>query len=118
MIAANFRKHPEAMALQLVLQFGRALIWALPRPTTRILRAVRSARAKAFQVAGRIAYPVRRNTPAWVRASAKRSRLLGQMVRKAQRALNFEAPRKLNPFAQRLADMREQFDRYVFGVSA
>ena len=29
MIAANYRKHPEAMALQMVLPFGRASVWVL-----------------------------------------------------------------------------------------
>lgn len=37
MIAQNYRRHPEALALQLPLPFGRALVWALPRPTTRLL---------------------------------------------------------------------------------
>lgn len=30
----------------------------------------------------------------------------------------FEAPRKLNGFAQHLRDMRERFERYVFTTSA
>lgn len=118
MIAANFLKHPEAMALQMVLPFGRMLVWALPRPTTRTLRAIRAARGAAFAAAGRIAYPVKRSTPTWVREATQRARKLGKLVQQAQRALEFEAPRKLNGFAQRLRDMRETFDRYVFTVAA
>lgn len=64
MIAANYRKHPEAMALQMVLPFGRALVWALPRPTTRILRAIRADRAAAFKAMGRVMYPVKSPRPA------------------------------------------------------
>ncbi len=118
MIAQNYRRHPEALALQLVLPWGHRLVWALPRPTTRILRAIRAARGAAFAAAGRLAYPVKRTTPAWVREAGKRARKLGEMVRKAQRALDFEGPRKLNGFAQRLADMRETLNRYAFTVSA
>ena len=118
MIAQNYRRHPEALALQLVLQWGHRLVWALPRPTTRILRAIRAARGAAFAATGRIAYPVKRSTPAWVREATQRARKLGKLVRRAQRALEFEAPRKLNGFAQHLRDMRETFDRYVFTVAA
>ncbi|MBS0497313.1 MAG: hypothetical protein JSR51_06680 [Proteobacteria bacterium] len=118
MIANNYRKFPEALALQLVLQWGHRLVWALPRPTTRILRAIRAARSKAFAAAGRVTYPVKRVTPSWIREADKRAKTLGQMVRKAQRALNFDAPKKLNPFAQRIADMREKSDRYTFQLSA
>lgn len=118
MIASNYRKFPEALALQLVLQWGHRLVWALPRPTTRILRAIRAARSKAFAAAGRVAYPVKRVTPRWAREAGKRARALGQMVRKAQRALSFDAPKKINPFAQRIADIRELVDRYTFQISA
>lgn len=58
-IAANYRKHPEAMALQMPLSFGRLLVWALPRPTTRVLRTIRASRAATFKATGRIAYPVK-----------------------------------------------------------
>lgn len=57
MIASNYRKHPQAMALQLVLDFGHALIWHV-RPTTRWGRALRAARAALAKARGRIAYPV------------------------------------------------------------
>lgn len=118
MIAQNYRRHPEALALQLVLQWGHRLVWALPRPTTRILRAIRAARGAAFAAAGRIAYPMKRSTPAWVREATQRARKLGKLVRKAQRALEFEAPRKLNGFAQHIRDMREAFDRYAFNIKS
>lgn len=86
-IAANFRKHPEAMALQSVLPFSRLLVWALPRPTTRVLRAIRASRAAAFKTAGRIAYPVKTPTPAWARELARKVRELGKQVKAACAAL-------------------------------
>lgn len=87
MIAQNYRRHPEAMALQMVLPFGRLLVWALPRPTTRILRAIRAERGAAFKAAGRVAYPVRNSTPSWAREAARRVRELGQAVKEACRKL-------------------------------
>lgn len=83
MIAQNYRRHPEAMALQMVLPFGRLLVWALPRPTTRILRAIRAERGAAFKAAGRIAYPAAKNTPAWAKEAARKVRELGQAVKAA-----------------------------------
>ncbi|MBS0483622.1 MAG: hypothetical protein JSS06_00145 [Proteobacteria bacterium] len=91
MIAQNYRRHPEAMALQMVLPFGHRLVWALPRPTTRILRTIRAARAATFAAAGRIAYPVKAVTPAWARKAAKLARDLGAAVRAACLALDFLA---------------------------
>lgn len=87
MIAANYRKHPEAMALQMVLPFGRALVWALDRPTTRALRAIRAARAAAFKAAGRVAYPEKKTIPAWTREAARKARELGRLVKEACRWL-------------------------------
>lgn len=87
MIAANYRKFPEALALQMPLPFGRALVWALGRPTTRVLRAIRAARGVAFKAAGRVAYPVRKRTPSWARELAKKVRDLGKLVKAAQVAL-------------------------------
>ena len=83
MIAANYRKHPGAMALQLPLPFSRLLVWALERPTTRALRAIRVARGAAFKMAGRIAYPVAKVTPAWVREATSRARKLAKAVKAA-----------------------------------
>lgn len=83
MIAANFRKYPEAMALQMPLPFGRVLVWALSRPTTRVLRAIRAARGVAFKAAGRVAYPVRKSTPSWVKDAARKARELAKQVRQS-----------------------------------
>lgn len=83
MIAMNFRKYPEAMALQMPLPFGRVLVWATGRPTTRVLRAIRAARGAAFKAAGRVAYPVKKSTPSWAAEAARKARELGKQVRQS-----------------------------------
>jgi hypothetical protein len=82
-IAANYRKHPEAMALQMPLSFGRLLVWALPRPTTRVLRTIRASRAATFKATGRIAYPVKKSCPTWARILARKVHELGRQVKAA-----------------------------------
>lgn len=83
MIASNYRKHPAALALQLPLPFPRRLVWALPRPDARILRAIRVARGRAFEAAGRIRYPQKPATPQWWKDAKRRARQLADQVRNA-----------------------------------
>lgn len=115
MIAANYRKHPEAMALQMVLPFGRALVWALDRPTTRALRAIRAARAAAFKAAGRIAYPIKPSMPDWIRTANKKARELAQAVKAACIRLDFSAPvaeaqnQPMNAYRRNVLKMRAHF---------
>jgi hypothetical protein len=90
MIAANYRKFPEAMALQWPLPFGRALVWALKRPTQRILRKIRADRAAAFKAAGRIKYPEKKVTPAWFKAAKRTAKILAKKVEEACIKLDFE----------------------------
>ena len=108
MIAANFRKYPEAMALQLPLPFGRVLVWALGRPTTRILRAIRAARGAAFKAAGRVKYPEKKTTPSWAKEAARKARELGRSVRQSCMSLGLVFTKdtsNCNPFRARLIDM-------------
>lgn len=83
MIASNYRKHPAALALQLPLPLPRRLVWALPRPGARVLRAIRVARGRAFEAAGRIRYPVKPATPQWWKDAKRRARQLAAQVRDA-----------------------------------
>jgi len=76
MIAANFRKYPDALALQLPLPFGRALVWALPRPTSRLI-AARS----------RVQRPAPRSVPDWWRGLRQAGAQLAATVRAACLAL-------------------------------
>lgn len=108
MIASNYRKFPEALALQMPLQFGRLLVWATSRPTTRVLRAIRAARGATFKKAGRVAYPVQKSTPAWAKEAARKARDLAKQVRKSCRSLGlvFEKDTTgMNAFKSRLVDM-------------
>ncbi len=75
MIAKNIRKYAEAAALQLVLPFGRP-VWALTRPTTRLLRAIRSARAKLIASRPQIVTWEKPVTPQWVRDAIRRAKRL------------------------------------------
>ena len=81
MIAANYRKHPEALALQLPLPFGWLLKWATAKPTTKALRAIRASRGAAFKAAGRIKAPTTPATPQWVKDAARRARQLAARVK-------------------------------------
>lgn len=83
MIAANYRKHPDAMALQLPLPFPHRLVWHTARPGSRILRTIRAARSAAFKLAGRIAYPVKAAAPAWWSQWKRQARNLAATVRNA-----------------------------------
>ena len=93
MIAANFRKFAEAIALQFPLPLTR-MVWATSRPTTRILRAIRAARGAAFKLAGLVRYPEKRGLPAWVKVARAKARKLGELVREAQQVLGFVVPAK------------------------
>jgi len=83
MIAANFRKYPDALVLQLPLPFGRALVWALPRPTSRLLRAIRAERARLIAARPRVQRPAPRSVPAWWRGLRQAGAQLAAKVRAA-----------------------------------
>lgn len=90
MIAANYRKFPEAMALQFPLPFGRLLKWATSRPTTRALRTIRATRGASFKAAGRIAWPAPTTTPAWFKSAMSAAKALAADVKSACRSLDFQ----------------------------
>ena len=117
MIAANYRKYPSAMALQLPLPFGRLLVWATRRPTTVVLRKVRALRGAAFKAAGRIRHPEAKPTPSWVREASKRARQLAKKVRKAQMWIGKEHSCELRGFPAHVRRCRESLDRYAFSIS-
>jgi hypothetical protein len=91
MIAANFRKHPDAMALQFPLPFGTALVWALKRPGARILRKIRAQRAATFKAVGRIKPPVRTITPQWWKTARKAHKQLASIVKALCMGLTYAA---------------------------
>ncbi|MGB6101695.1 MAG: hypothetical protein WBG44_12605 [Comamonas sp.] len=100
MIASNYRKHPEAMALQLVLQFGRALIWHTARPTQRILRRIRGERSASAKAHARVVYPTKKSVPEWARAMSERAKNLAKSIKAACMPL-FHAAKESTPTGER-----------------
>lgn len=86
MIAANFRKYPEAMALQMCLSFGRCC-WHTARPTTRAGRAIRAARAALVKVTPQIVRWVPKAIPQWARDAKARAMKLARAVKEALKTL-------------------------------
>lgn len=82
MIAANYRKHPKAMALQLVLEFGRCT-WHTARPTQRAARAVRAARGDLVKTTPQLVRWVKRAVPAWWKVAKRKAVELANQVREA-----------------------------------
>lgn len=94
MIARNYLKHPEALAVQLCLDFGAILRWATARPGSRVLRAIRAQRAKAIRMQHVVPpwFPPlceqpEATLPAWVKKHAQQSRQLAKAVQTACRTL-------------------------------
>lgn len=96
-IAANFRKYPEAMALQFPLRLGKPR-WHTSRPTTRLGRAFRAAVGRAAAAAAALPWAARlelakigkKPAPQWVKDAQRRARALGMWVRESLMVLDFE----------------------------
>lgn len=82
MIASNYRKFPDAMALQLVLVFGRCT-WHTARPTQRLARAVRAARAVLVKETPKLVRWVKKATPDWFKQAKRAARELANQVKAA-----------------------------------
>ena len=92
-IAANFRKFPMAMALQLVLPFGKP-VWNTKRPTTRRGRAFRAHVVRVMKLVGLRVEPVVMAVPQWWKNAQKRAKLLAKEVKADCIELDFRAPIK------------------------
>lgn len=86
MIANNFRKFAAAAAVQGVLSFGRP-VWALGRPSTRLLRALRASRAKLINSRPQLVNWVKAITPQWVKDAMKNAKALAKQWADAQMVL-------------------------------
>lgn len=89
MIASNYRKHPEALALQMCLAFTRT-VWHTARPGSRLLRAIRAARTAAIKALPTVPawlppLTIEPDTtiPAWARTAMLNARALGIATRNA-----------------------------------
>jgi len=56
-IEQNYRRWPEALALQLPLRFGHRLVWHTSRPGSAWGRRMRKVRGQLAALVGRIVYP-------------------------------------------------------------
>lgn len=86
MIAKNFRLYPDAMALQLVLAFGRCT-WHTARPTTRQGRAVRAERSRLVKQTPQVVRWVAKAVPTWWREAKRRALTLAKVVKRSLLAL-------------------------------
>ena len=82
-IAANFRKYAQALALQLVLPFGRP-VWNGARPTTRLGREIRAHITRAVKARGLVEYHEPRPIPQWWKDAQARARALVKFVKDGQ----------------------------------
>lgn len=90
-IAANFRKYAEAMALQLVLPFGRP-VWNTSRPTTRLGREIRAYITKTMKARGLVEYPAVAATPQWWKDAQTRARAFVKFAKESQLKLALSKP--------------------------
>lgn len=81
MIASNFRKHPDAMALQMVLVLGRP-VWNTARPTSRIGRVLRAAQAALVKATPQLVRWVEVPKPGWFVAFKRRAKALARSVKR------------------------------------
>lgn len=88
MISSNYRKHPTAMALQLVMLFGPCK-WATNRPTTRVLRAIRAQRALLVKATEQIVKWMKAPIPQWYKDMRNRAKKLELELKAAQMILPF-----------------------------
>lgn len=91
MIAKNYRKFPEAMALQLVLIFG-ACVWHTSRPTTRTGRVIRAARGQLVKHTPQLVNWVKVATPQWWREAKKAAKHLADQVKKSLASFVWDQP--------------------------
>lgn len=105
MIAANYRKFPDAMALQLVLLFGRCT-WHTGRPTQRAARAVRAARNELVKATPQLVRWVKKATPEWFKQAKRKARDLANQVRAAIDVFVWELMEIKDPAAAAPADNR------------
>ncbi|MFS4552525.1 hypothetical protein [Comamonas resistens] len=104
-IAANFRKYAEAMALQLVLPFGKP-VWNGSRPTTKLGRAIRAYITKAMKARGLVEYAVEKAIPQWWKDAQARARGLVKFLREHQLLLDLaEKTKEL----EKLPDVGEMY---------
>lgn len=92
-IAANFRKFPEAMALQFPLRLGKP-VWNTKRPTTRRGRAFRAHIAAVVQAVGFRVAPAVAPVPQWWKDAKAKARALAKKIKTSCMGLDFSEKNK------------------------
>lgn len=87
-IAANFKKFAEAMALQMVLPFGKP-VWNGKRPTTTLGRSIRAYITAAMKARGLITYPVEAAVPQWVKDAQSNARKFARALKNSQEGIHW-----------------------------
>lgn len=125
MIAANFRKFPQAAALQLVLQFGRP-VWNTSRPSTRIGRALRQAQAAEVKATPQLVAWVKTRTPEWFKKAKRLAKQLSDQVRAALCPLVWDmstekaekAPRTVKRVSWAVVELLDEYEEIHHGTQA
>lgn len=81
-IAANFRKFPHVVALQLVLPLGRP-VWNTKRPTSRRGRAFRAYITKQMAALGLRREIVKQPIPQWWKDAQARAKALSKKIKES-----------------------------------
>jgi len=82
-IAPNYRKYPQAMALQLVLKFGRP-VWNGARPGTLHGRKMRAHVTAAMRARDWIVYPVKPAIAQWWKDAQAKAKAFAKAAKKCQ----------------------------------
>jgi hypothetical protein len=110
MIASNYRRFPEAMALQLVLVFGRCT-WHTTRPTTRLGRALRAERSRLAKETPQVVRWVAKTVPTWWKLAKRAAQALAKSVKAAMLDLAWDSDHT-DGGCDALAELFEQANQF------
>lgn len=108
MIASNYRKFPEAMAIQMVLVFG-ALVWHTSRPTTRTTRAIRAERGRIAKARAQIVHWAKVQTPSWWKKAKAAASALAKKVKASIASLVWDQEEEETDAERAILDLIEDF---------
>lgn len=108
MTTMNFHQFPQAAAaLQMPLRMGKP-VWALDRPSTRVLRRIRQERAALIKARPQLVDWVKAVTPQWVKDAMAKARKMVKDWKAAQMELPLGEPEKDVPASVKTAQSQAQ----------
>lgn len=120
MIASNYRRFPEAMALQLVLVFGRP-VWNTSRPSSRLGRALRYAQAALVKATPQLVTWHKKPAPAWYLKARRTAKELANQVRQALESFVWDLVEVEGPASRECAEAKVfellEHSRKTFGMN-